>query len=146
MSFWDHREKLCHNGRDLNLSFEEREINSVNSCNIDGPWGEIRIWEVRFRREKALGSFWALILESLSKVTETCRNGVETTEDHRHNAVILKVKLLPSEKKFKSQNHGIIYLIPSSGHDTSLKWEEGGKIYETFWSEEIAELKLSQLG
>lgn len=125
MSFWDHREKLCHNWRDLNLSFEEREISSINSCNIDGPWGEIRIWEVSFRREKALGSFWALILESLSRVTETCRNGVETTEGHRHNAVILKVKLLPSEKKFKNQNHSIIYLIPSSGHDTSLKWGGG---------------------
>lgn len=88
--------------------------------------------------------FW-----SLSRVTETCRNGVETTEGHGHNAVRLKVKLLPSEtmkpeKKFKNRNQGIIYLIPSSGHDISLKWG-GKKICETFWSEEIAELKLPQV-
>lgn len=76
----------------LNLSLEESEISNVNSYNIDRPWDEIRICEVSFCREKALGSFWALILESLSRVTETCRSGVEIIEGHGHNAVILKVK------------------------------------------------------
>lgn len=57
---------------------------------------------------------------------ETCRGAVETAEGQRHNAVMLKVRCLQPEtmkpgKKFKNKNHSIIYLIPLSGYNTSLK-------------------------
>lgn len=108
----------------------------VNSCNTDGTWNEIRTWEVSFRKEKKLSVLSGPWFWSLWVVIETLESGEETAEGHEHNAVILKIKWLPSatlkpEKKFKSKIHGIVYLIPFSGHDTSLN-EKKKKIYETF--------------
>lgn len=118
----------------FNISFEEMEICSVNSCSIDGAWDEIRTWEVGLRRElKTLSSLWALILEPLGHDGDR----QESSGDHRRSLTqcsYIKNKMISSEimkpeKKLKNNNLGRVYSVLFSGHGISLKWEK--TIYKT---------------